>query len=128
MPMDFEQALRYELSSVGAVTNKVYPLNAPEQAIEPFIIYTSSEGQREQNLTGWATMREVDCEIQVVAVTYGDVKSITKDVINKLLSMLNRSIGVDGVFIRDLEYDKSTELFDQDLQQYRSVIDIRVRY
>ena len=128
MAMDFEQALRYELSLVSAVTNKVYPLNAPEQAIEPFVIYTSSEGQREQNLNGWATMREVDCEIQVVATSYGDVKSITKDVITKLLSMLNRSIGVDGVLIRDLEYDKPTELFDQDLQQYRSVIDIRVRY
>lgn len=128
MAMNFEESLRYELSSIAAIADKVYPLNAPEQAVEPFVIYTSSEGQREQSLITWDNMRELNCEIQTITLSYAEMKTIQKLIIDKVLSWFNRRIALSGVYIRDLSYDAPVEMYDNQLKQYRSILDIRVRY
>jgi hypothetical protein len=126
--MNFEEALRAELGAITAITNKIYPLNATEGTVAPYIIYVSSEGVLDRGLDGFYATREIECEINVIHTTYSKLKSLTKDVIALLLTFQNRVIGgTGGVYCKSIWYEKPVELYENEVNLYRSVFDIKIR-
>lgn len=127
--MNFEEALVYELQSIAGLEGRVFPLSATEGTNPPFVVYVSSEGEQLKSLDGTIDeIRDVTCEIHVVAETYDKLKSLLKAVIDKLQSFFGRPIGVDGVTIKSFSHTEPVEGSDEGLDYQRSSFDIRVRY
>ena len=126
--MNFEEALRNELSSITQITNKVFPLAATEGVKTPYLVYVSNEGVPEKCLTGYFGPKEVNGELHILNDTYSGLKDITKQVISKVESFQNRVIGgTGGVLIQDVSYEKPVEQYIDQLFQYLSIIPFTVR-
>jgi hypothetical protein len=127
MGLDFEVALRNELSVIEGLTGKVYPLNAIEGTKAPFIVYESSDGIQEKTLTGFSPYKDIDINLYIVANSYADMKAYSKSVISILQSFIGRNIGGSSdVYIRDVEYSKVDETYINDLFLYQTIIDATV--
>ena len=126
--MNFEEALRNELSSISQLTNKIFPLAATEGVKTPYLVYISNEGVPQKCLSGYFGPTEITGEFHILNDTYSGLKDITKQVISTIKSFQNRLIGgVDGVFIQDATYEKPTEQYIDQLFQYLSIISFTVR-
>lgn len=119
--MYFEEALRAELDTIEELTNKVFPLTAPEGTEAPYIIYVSSEGIQDKSLQGYLSSKEVPCEINILVDDYLSLKELTTTVLAKILSFQGHKIG--DFFIQDVSYEKPVEIYEQEVDLYRSVID-----
>ncbi|MFJ5713117.1 DUF3168 domain-containing protein [Neobacillus sp. NPDC093127] len=124
----FEQALESELGQIDDIEDKIYALNAEEGVKAPYIIYVSSDGLQDKSLLGYLSSREVDCEINVIHTTYAEMKAITKEVLAKILSFQGRIIGENGPFIQNVTYHKPVELYEQEVNLYRCVIDCNFKF
>ena len=124
--MDFEPALVQELKTITALGGRIYPLFAPEATKHngvPYLVYASSEGVRDKTLGGYLKSKEVRGELNIVAARYGDMKAITKQVIDLLVSMEQRQIGTDGPFIQELIYQQPVEMYEPQPDLHRCVIE-----
>jgi hypothetical protein len=126
--MTFEEALRAELSSITGLSNKVFPLHAKEGIKAPYVIYLSSEGVRDKSFEGYLGTQEVECEINIIHSTYSNMKSLTKLVLNKIISFQGNYIGGYGPLIQNVSYEKPVELYENEVSLYRCLIDIKVRF
>ena len=124
--MDFEQALVHELSTITALDGKVFPLSAKEGTSPPFILYVSSEGKKIQTLAGYNDIKEVNATIHIVTQTYDELKSLVKQVVDKLASFFGRAIGIGGPLVKSYEYNEPSEDFNEELDYHSSSIDIKV--
>ncbi|CEG26010.1 tail completion protein gp17 [Bacillus sp. B-jedd] len=125
--MNFEEALRQELSDIASLNNKVYPLVAPEGTEAPYVVYVSSEGIQDKSFDGYLQTRTVDFEMNVFAGKYSNLKALTKEVIAKIVSFQGREIGTRGPVIQNVTYHKPVEAYDKDTKLYVSVFDIKVK-
>jgi hypothetical protein len=126
--MDFEQALTYELQAITGLSGKVFPQRAVENISPPFVVYISSEGEPIMALSGPTDMTELSCEIHVSAETYEELKSLTKNVTNRLKTFFQRSIGQNGPLIKSISHTEPIEDIDNNTNFHISSFDIRVRF
>jgi uncharacterized protein YggE len=126
--MDFEQALTYELQAITGLSGKVFPQRAVENMSPPFVVYISSEGEPIMTLSGPTDMTELSCEIHVSAETYEEMKSLTKNVTNRLQTFFQRSIGQNGPLIKSISHTEPIEDIDNNTNFHISSFDIRVRF
>ena len=126
--MDFEQALTYELQAITGLSGKVFPQRAVENISPPFVVYISSEGEPIMALSGPTDMTELSCEIHVSAETYEEMKSLTKNVTNRLKTFFQRSIGQNGPLIKSISHTEPIEDIDNNTNFHISSFDIRVRF
>lgn len=126
--MDFEQALVYELQAITGLSGKIYPQKAPENTEPPFVVYVSSDGEPIMALSGPTDMTELTCEIHVTAETYEELKSLNKQVTNRLKTFLQRQIGQNGPYIKSISHTEPTEDIDNNVNYHVSSFDIRVRF
>lgn len=73
-------------------------------------------------------MKEVECEINVVHKTYSGAKALFSQVLDKVLTFYGRSIGVDGVFIKSLDYEEPVEMYEEEVKLNRIAFRINVRF
>jgi hypothetical protein len=126
--MNFEEALRNELSSIPQIANKIFPLAATEGVKTPYLVYISSEGVQEKYLDGYAGSKEVECELHILNDSYAGLKDITRQVIAKVVKFQQSIIGGDGgVWVQDLTYERASEQYIDQLFQYLCVVSLKVR-
>jgi hypothetical protein len=126
--MNFEEALRIELGTISSITNKIFPLNAIEGTKTPYVIYISSEGMKYKTFNGFYDPKEISLELNIVHSSYGSMKALTRQVIDLVLTFEGRLIGgVDGVYISSLSYEMPTELFEYEVNLFRTVLELRIR-
>lgn len=123
--MSFEIALREELTAVSGLENKLFPSDAPEDTPSPYVVYDSSEGVQDKSLDGYLSSKAVECALNVVCSSYKALKTLSPEVIQRLLSFEQRTIGVTApVFVQELRLDgNSMDFYDPDIQMYRCVIE-----
>jgi hypothetical protein len=126
--VDFEQALTYELQAITGLSGRVFPQKAEENFLPPFVVYISSEGEPIMALSGPTDMTELTCEIHINAESYEQLKSLTKVVLDRLKSFLQRNIGQDGPYIKSISHTEPTEDIDNNTNMQLSSFDIRVRF
>ncbi|MCM3763446.1 DUF3168 domain-containing protein [Neobacillus niacini] len=126
--MNFEDALRAEFETITGLTNKIFPLNAPEGEKAPFIVYVSSDGVPDKSLQGYLSTREIPCEIYILHDSYAGMKAITKEVVAKILSFQGRVIGENGPFIQNATFEEPVERYEKEISLYRSAFDLRVKF
>lgn len=128
LKMEFEEALVYELNEITGIRDKVFPLSAPEDTEPSFLMYVSSEGEKVQSLEGYTNLNQVTFEIHITSIDYSTLKSLTKQVMDKIFSFYSRAIGVNGPFIRSVTIDEPVESAIQDLDWQRCSFDCHVKF
>jgi hypothetical protein len=126
--MDFEQALAYELQAISGLSGRVFPQKAEENFLPPFVVYISSNGEQIMTLGGPTDMTELTCEIHINAESYEQLKSLTKAVLDRLKSFLQRNIGQNGPYIKSISHTEPVEDIDNNTNTQLSSFDIRVRF
>jgi hypothetical protein len=125
--VDFEEALSFELETIDSLSNSVFFLNADEGTKAPYIVCVSSEGLEDKCLEGYLKSKKIDCEINILHSSYRSMKDLTKLVKAKLLSFQGRAIGNGGPFIQNVTYEIPVEIYEKEVELYRSVIDLTVK-
>lgn len=129
--MTFEAALAQELKAIAALSNRVYPLEAPEankNGGTPYVIFVSSEGQRTKTLDGYQGGKTVAGEVNVVGDDYNELRTVTSSVIDLLVGMEQREIGTGGPFIQALTYEQPREFYEEQPKLFRCLIDFEVYF
>lgn len=125
--MSFETAMRTELITVIGLSNKVFPLNAPEGTSLPYLVYVSDGGVEAKSHDGYLDFTDLRCELNIVHSSYANMKSIVGLVIDKLKTFQGATIGSE-VFIQDITYEAPVELYEAEIEAYRTVLNIEVKF
>jgi hypothetical protein len=121
----FEKNLKTELTSIFG--QKVYPLQAAKDAKPPFVIYQSSEGQEMKSFDGYLVTKEIEVELNVIDLTYASMKTKAIATLEKIKSFQSRKIGGNtGVYVQDVTYEEPVELYETEVDWYRTRISFRV--
>lgn len=127
--MTFEAALRAELITITGLSNKVYPIQAQEGTSAPYVTYETGLMSEEKSHEGFNTSGTLECTLDVLGATYGDMKSYSKAVKAKVKGFLSRTIGTGGPFIQSITFaELAPELYESQVDMYRCSITFTVFY
>ncbi len=122
-----EKALRYELESkIPELAGNIYPTNAPETCIKPYLVYARISTKRTKTLEGYTDKRALSYMFSCMATKYSDMKSLTKKVEAFLIDSINTNIGTEGIYVEDLEINNIDETWEPELKVNRGIIDFTI--
>lgn len=121
--MTFEEALRAELNIITGLTNKIYPLNAPDGTRPAYLIYSVSRALNDKTLTGFLSTKEMRVELNIVDYTYAGMKSLAEQVMSVIKSFPLRIIGINGSYVQNVTQDGYVELYEGQVGWYRCNIE-----
>lgn len=123
--MEFEQALTSELRTISGLSNKVFPLSAPDGTIPPFLVYYKSRSEMVKTLSGTTKMRNGLYEIDILAKTYAELQTKFNLIKAKLLSFAGRTIGESGILVQDVTIENFVEIYEGEVKWYRINFELR---
>lgn len=127
--MYFEEALTAELETIIDLFDKVFPANATQGINPPYLVYLSSEGVPDKAIKeGYLNIKEVSCELNIIHSDYPKMKELTRSVLAKIRSFQGREIGFDGPFIQNVAYEDPVEIYENEIDSYRCVLNITVKF
>lgn len=122
-----EQALRYELvKAIPELENQIYPTNAPESSKGPYLVYSRITTRKIKTLQGLIGKEYLSYMFSIMATRYGDMKRITKQVENLLISLPGQQIG--DFYIEDLDINNIHEVYEHELKVNRGIIDFTIYF
>ena len=123
-----EKALRQEMNNIPALTNKIFPTNAPQGRTAPYLVYVVQSTPL-KDLNGY---EEGDLEshvlLNVFGNSYSEMKELTKTVEGIVKTFPFRSIGSSGPFIEDMTFDATAETYENELNLYRGIVPFTINY
>jgi len=125
-----EKALKYELeTNIIELVGNVYPTNAPETSIKPYLVYTRINTKDDKTLGGYTGTGALSFMFSIMATKYGDMKSITTKVVNLIKTFIGTGIGVDNsIHVQDIEINNVSETYEPLLLVNRGIIDFTIYY
>lgn len=126
--MDFESALRQELTSITELTNKVFPLTAPETTSPPFIVYLKNDVNPIQTLSSTLDIIQGHYELNLLHSSYSQLQSVYQKVKSKLIDIQQRVIGTNGPFLQECTILNVVESYENQVKLYRMNIEFKVTY
>lgn len=122
--MDIEQVLRAQLT---AITDKIYPLEAPEGIKAPYIIYHMTRGSRLKSLDGYNGSRYTTFQFDITAPSYGQIKVLMKQLAEVLMGIQGFT-SADGLNIQNCDLLNEFETFESITKSYRGIVECRIFY
>lgn len=127
--MDFEQGLRAELITVSGLTNKVFPVNAPEGTAAPYATYETGDHHADKAHDGHMTSGTLQCNVDVFGATYSSMKTTSRAVVAEIKTFIGTKIGGSGPTIQNLTFDEYLpELYEPNVSLYRKSIGFTVYF
>lgn len=125
-----EKALRYELEkAIPELTGNIYPTNAPENATRPYLVYYRISTRKTKTFEGFAERQALSFMFSCMAVRYGDMKSLTEQVEDFLISLAGTSIGENkDIYVQDLDINNISEAWESELKVNRGIIDFTIYF
>ncbi len=125
-----EQALRYELiKAIPELNNSIYPTNAPEGVLKPYLVYARINTNKTKTLEGYTNKQALSYMFSIMAVKYGDMVVLRKKVEDLILSLPKTEIGNQNKFyIEDIDIGNITEQYEHELQVNRGIIDFTIYF
>lgn len=120
-----EVELRKILLTIDELDNKVYMIKAPEKTASPYCVYTLNRNDEEYNLNGVEGNQYQIYDINIYSKKLVILKTITKKIKNKLLSLLGETQG--AYFIQSVKVNMS-DFYDSSVDMNRSVIELEIYY
>ena len=124
--MTFEEVLRSELITITNINNKVYPLVAPKSKEPPFIVYKKGFTSFSKTFDGIELKYDSNYTIVIISKTYASLQELESEVIDKLTGFIERNIS--GILIRNVTVNISGNDYVEELDFYRSDIELQVKY
>lgn len=125
MDVDFEQALRAELVTLTNLSNKVFPLFAPEGTLPPFVVYQKIRTDYVKTMDGTSANRDGFYEFDLLATTYSDLQSKYVALVEKLKTFVGRNIGTNGPFIQNVTIENAVELYENQADWHRMNLEVK---
>lgn len=123
-----EQALRYELSKISELENKIYPTNAPELQKAPYLVYVSSN-RYTKDLNGFINHGVCHLILNILCNSYSQMKDITKKVENEIKKFPMTRIGKENnIYIQDISIENTTETYEEQLGLQRGIIPLTIYF
>ena len=125
-----ETALRYELiKAIPDLENQIYPTNAPEGVLKPYLVYARVSTRNIKTLEGFTNKQVLSYMFNVMAVRYSQMITLRNEVENLLRGMLMATIGDKGNFyIEDIDINNITEQYEHELKVNRGIIDFTIYF
>jgi len=122
-----ETALRLEINTnIPDLKDKIYPTNAPEGSKGPYLVYSRITTRKIKTLQGLIGKEYLSYMFSIMATRYGDMKRITKQVENLLISLPGQQIG--DFYIEDLDINNIHEVYEHELKVNRGIIDFTIYF
>lgn len=116
--MNLEQALRTRLINMPGLEGKVFLLTADEGTTSPYLIISSSEGERIKTLSGYLPTKKVPVEFNLICDTYKEMKEKQRMFMDILFSCQSSNM-IGELKIKRLSYESPLEMFEPEIQMYR---------
>jgi hypothetical protein len=126
--MDFESAFRQELTSITELTNKVFPLTAPENTSPPYVIYLKTRINPIQTHSSTLDIIQGLYEVNLLHSSYSQLQDLYQKVKSKLINIQQRVIGTNGPFLQECTILNVVELYENQVKLYRMNIEFKVTY
>jgi hypothetical protein len=127
--MNFDEALRAELITIPALNNKVFPLFAFKDTTEPYLVYRRGLVDFEKTLSGTSKSKiEANYELVLVTESYAELQKNSSDVVEKIVSFLDREIGDSGPHIRNLTLRITGDTYEPEIDKFRCDLELKVSY
>lgn len=124
-----ETALRYELiQAIPELTNQIYPTNAPEGVLKPYLVYARITTRKIKTLEGYTNKQALSYMFSVMATKYSDMVRVRDEVEDLLLSLPKTSIGTKQIYIEDIDINNIDEQYEHNLGVNRGIIDFTIYY
>ena len=122
-----ETALRLEINTnIPDLKDKIYPTNAPEGSKGPYLVYSRITTRKIKTLQGLIGKEYLSYMFSIMATRYGDMKRITQQVENLLISLPGQQIG--DFYIEDLDINNIHEVYEHELKVNRGIIDFTIYF
>lgn len=112
-------------AAMPEIEGKVFPVNAPSTEAHgnivqaPYVIFNSTPGLKGKSLSGFHSDKTVEIELNIIGKNYPNMKNISGQVIDTIISFEQRRIGTSGPFIQEVSYEMPTEHFEAEPKLYR---------
>jgi hypothetical protein len=126
--VNLEEALTNELRSISELTNKVFLLRATENTKAPYLVYSLSSNNRNQNLNGYDGLLEGRYQLDVYNSTYANLKALLKLVIAKIKTFSQRVIGSSGPYIQQIIIENEFETYENNVLLFKGIVEIKIFY
>lgn len=113
-----EATVAAAIKTVAALSNRVYPLNAPEGVAMPYCVYVSSGTTEDDTLGGWIGSYDTTIEINLIHSTYKGVKELAQAV-TAALKALNCAVHIS---------ENQPEIYEHEINAYRKIIEIKLQH
>ena len=122
-----EVALRNLIEdNIPELKDEIYPTNAPEGHTRPFLVYARINTKKVKTLQGMTNKEYLSYMFSIMATRYGEMKKLTKQVEDLLISLPGQKIG--NFYIEDIDINNVTEMFEYELQVNRGIIDFTIYF
>lgn len=126
--MNIEKALKIELNSVSGLSNKVFPLKAPQELSGHYCIYDMTNTNRMMTIQSFDGLVEAEFAIAVYHTTYSAAKELMDIVITKVKSFLFRELATTGPYCQNVKILNEIETYDDSSGKFMVQIDIQISY
>ena len=122
-----ESALRAKLiEEIPELQDSIYPTNAPETATKPYLVYARLRTEKIKTLQGITDNEYITFMFSIMAPKYSDMRNLTKQVEDFLISLPKRTIG--DYYIEDIDINNITEQYEHELKVNRGIIDFTIYF
>jgi len=125
--MIIEQAILTELNTTAGLTalvgQRIYYTKAPQDVLEPYIVFIKVSSIRNHSYTGSSHFAESRFQFSIYSTTYAETKTIAKQ-LQTILECTSGNIGTaPGVDVGAIYYDNETDLFEPETRLYHLACD-----
>jgi hypothetical protein len=126
--MGLKTGLIAQLKTITGIANRVFPGGkVPQGQVAPYIVLVKSGGAEYDALDGWTGLHRDSYELNMLESTNELADSLADSVITKLKAMQGATHG--SAYIQDMQIDEnSPELYEEQINLYRKIINITVIY
>lgn len=122
-----EVALRNLIeTNIEELKDNIYPTNSPEGHTIPYLVYSRINTTKVKTLQGMTGKEYLSYMFSVMATRYGEMKRLTKQVEDLLVSLPGQQIG--DFYIEDIDINNVHEVFEFELQVNRGIIDFTIYF
>ena len=100
--------------ALKTVCDRVYPIKMPDDVKYPAITYMVVVDIPEQSLYGNVFARDTRVQIDIWAKSYSEIKTLKDEVVGKIVELKGGDIS-------------SQDLYEDDLELYRELLDFKIR-
>lgn len=113
-------------TNISELEDEIYPTNAPEGHTRPYLVYTRINTTKVKTLEGLTGKEYLSYMFSIMATRYSDMKRITKQVEDLLLTLPRSQL--ENYYIEDLDINNVTEQYEHELKVNRGIIDFTIYF